>query len=75
MRLTREQIEVFAQSPRQVGVEEVADLCDDWIDLQSRLDMVEDFAAHLLVVLERRDPETARMIIKSLKPMEQPPMT
>lgn len=33
MKLTQEQVEGFAQSPRQVGVEEVADLCDDWLTL------------------------------------------
>lgn len=35
MRLKREQVDVFAQSPRQVGVEEVADLCEDWIALKT----------------------------------------
>jgi hypothetical protein len=33
MKLTHAQVEGFAQSPRQVGVEEVADLCEDWLTL------------------------------------------
>jgi hypothetical protein len=42
MKLTAEQVEIFAQSPRQVTLEEVADLCDDWYQHANYIEQLED---------------------------------